>query len=70
MTQRSEQASAIWPHLNREASEPRATPRPRDPLASAMYPNLASAAPPKPQPQWPISTPADLRAWAEAIRRG
>jgi hypothetical protein len=40
-------ATDIWPHLNREAPEPRATPRPRDPLATSMYPSLA---PPKPKP--------------------
>jgi hypothetical protein len=44
-------ASDIWPHLNKEASEPRGTPRPPSSLAASMYPSLA---PPKPKPSNPL----------------
>jgi hypothetical protein len=49
MTTRSEQANALWPHLAGDRPAPRETPRSTSPLASAMYPKLASLAP-KPQP--------------------
>jgi hypothetical protein len=46
MATRNEMAASIWPHLPADRPAPRATPRPRDPLAAAMYPKLASLAPP------------------------
>jgi hypothetical protein len=56
-------ANALYPHLRSQAphttvAEPLHT---ANSVAAAMYPTLVKSAPKR--------TPADLKAWAEAIRR-
>jgi hypothetical protein len=47
MTQRSDLAGQIWPHLQADRPTPREQPRQRNPQAERLYPALA---PPKPKP--------------------
>jgi hypothetical protein len=49
MTQRSEIARTLWPHLPRPKDD-QPLPKPTSPLAASMYPRLA---PPKPKPSNP-----------------
>jgi hypothetical protein len=55
-------AEAIFPHLIKSQTPPVRQPlRPSNPLAASMYPALVKPAAKR--------TPADLKAWAEYIRR-
>jgi hypothetical protein len=59
-------AEAMYPHLKSQAPQSRQQLRAANSVAAALYPNLAAQAA---KPQSPIRTPADLRAWAEYIRK-
>jgi hypothetical protein len=67
MTQRNPSAAeALYPHLRSQVSEPRQQQRTSNSVAAAMYPALVKSAA---KLQSPIRTTADLRAWAEHIRK-
>jgi hypothetical protein len=51
MTQRSDTAASIWPHLAADRPAPRAQPRQPSPLAAALYPALVPKLPTPSNPQ-------------------
>jgi len=58
-------AEAMYPHLKSQVPQPRQQSRISNPIAQEMYPSLVKPAA-KSQAQ---ITPADLKAWAEYIRK-
>jgi hypothetical protein len=58
-------AEAIYPHLKSQVPEPRQQQRSSNSIAQEMYPRRVKPAA-KSQAQ---ITPADLKAWAEYIRK-